>query len=251
MSGGAEPVEVWLVDLARSASCLASEEAAHPRRSSDELDRVAAMGETGEDWRLTRIALRIVLERFVGRQLRQKPFRLSPRGKPGLPWDSGIEFSLSHSGQYALIAVARTTVGVDLEQARPVRFPPDRQQAMLDAAQALCGSQPIEFLQGWVRLEAWAKARGSGVGALLHDLDIRGPGWETRTAETDFGAIAFERLRAEGFTIQDLDLPPPLDGALAIKASGADLHFRHFPAHMGRIDDLEPPPAALLAKPAG
>lgn len=250
MSAGTEPVEVWLVDLARAAPNLAAEEAAHPRLSTDELDRAAAMGESGEDWRLSRIALRIVLERVVGSQLREQPFRLSSRGKPALPWDAGIEFSLSHTGQYALIAVARKAVGVDLEQVRPVRFPPDRQQAMLDAARALVGSGPIDFLQAWVRLEAWAKARGSGVGALLHDISIRGPGWEAHTAQ-NFGAIAAERLRAEGFTIQDLDLPAPFHGAIAINASRVHLHLRHFPAHMGSIDDLEAPPAALLAKSAG
>lgn len=216
MSGPVAGIELWLVDIARAGPTLAALDETTPRLSHDERERAASLGKAGEDWRLLRVALRVLLERIVGRKLRGVPLRAGARGKPSLPWPADVEFSLSHSGRYGLIAISEDAIGVDLEHQRKVTFSADRQQAMLAAAQALAPfARPIEILQAWVRLEAWGKARGSGVGALLHDLGIRGPSWSASRSTADFGNVAADLLRREGFRLHDLRLPPGLHGALA------------------------------------
>lgn len=256
MTSSGVPVEIWLVDLARSGSALAAVETATPRLSADEHERAAALGKNGEDWRLYRIALRIILERFAGPGLRQQPLRIGLLGKPGLPEGAGIEFNLAHTRRYALIAVSSASVGVDLEEEREVRFPQDRQEAMLAAARAIAAHSPAprrdseqDILRAWTRLEAWSKARGSGIGALLQDLGIRGSRSSENSSDTDFGAVALQLLQKEAFTVRDLDLPAPLYGALAVKAAVPDLQLRQLPDRLDALSTLEP--SALTAKPLG
>lgn len=246
MTAAPAGVELWLVDVERAGPALTALEELTPRLSDDERERAAALGKSGEDWRLIRVALRVLLERAVGQTLRGLPFRTDPRGKPALPWPAGIEFSLSHTGRHGLIAIAREAVGVDLEQDRQVRFPADRQQAMLAAAGALApvrsagdaSSAPIDILQAWVRLEAWSKARGSGVGALLHDLGIRGPTWTAHGIMTNFSDVAAERLRLEGFELHDLVLPPGLYGAIATRGPTMPPLVHEFPTDSTGLDSL-------------
>lgn len=239
MTSPAAGVELWLIDLARAAPALAAIEDKLALLSDDERARAASLGAVGEDWRLIRVALRLLLERIAGPALRQAPFLSGPRGKPSLPGPAPIDFSLSHSGRYGLVAISGEAVGVDLELNRPVQFPADRQQAMLAAAQALApSSQPIGILQAWVRLESWGKARGTGVGALLHDLGIRGPRWTIEATSYDFAKSATDLLRQERFKLCDLPLPAGLHGALAARSAGAEPAIRELPSDVGSLEAL-------------
>ncbi len=243
MSGAPAGVELWFVDVARAGSALATVEKATPRLSADELEWTAEPGRNGQSWRhYFRICLRLLLERFVGPRLRRVPFRTGLQGKPQLPWDAGVMFSLSHSGPYGLIAIADHEVGVDIEQDRPVHFPPDRQDAMLAAARALspapAAGSPVTILQAWVRLEAWGKARATGIGVLLHDLGIRGPAWAACGPARDFGAIAGSLARQEGFVLYDIALTPPLHAALATKAGLALPPLRTLPSDLSSLEAL-------------
>ncbi|MCL4765290.1 MAG: hypothetical protein KJZ80_03555 [Hyphomicrobiaceae bacterium] len=247
MTCAASLARLWLVDVVRAGPALAALEAATPRLSEDERARAAALARHGEDWRLLRIALRVLLEGAVGPKLRLVPFRTSRRGKPALPWRAGVEFSLSHSGRLGLVAIAAGPVGVDLEHEREVRFPADRQQAMLAAARALAptagraGDRAPDapgILQAWVRLEAWGKARGSGVGALLHDLGIRGRRWTAGGGAADDGELAAALLRQEALDLHDLDLPPGLFGAVAGHDLAAPPPVRDFPADFAAMATL-------------
>jgi len=82
MSSAPAGVELWFVDVARAGPALAAIENLTPRLSDDELERAAALGRNGARWRLFRTCLRLLLERFVGSELRRVPFRTGPRGKP-------------------------------------------------------------------------------------------------------------------------------------------------------------------------
>lgn len=243
MSGAPAGVELWFLDVARAGSALAAVERSTPRLSADELEWTAEPGRNAETRRhYFRICLRLLLERFVGPRLRQVPFRTSPQGKPQLPWDAGVMFSLSHSGPYGLIAIADREVGVDIEQDRPVNFPSDRQDAMLAAAGAFspapAAASPLTILQAWVRLEAWSKARATGIGVLLHDLGIKGPEWAARGPARDFGGIAASLARQEGFVLYDIALPRPLHAALATKAGLALPPLRIVPADLSSLEAL-------------
>ncbi len=95
-----------------------------------------------------------------------------PHGKPALR-TGALEFSVAHSGEVVGVAVARSPVGVDVEQladrrrelsdpgslARTVLAEPEQQRlAEVDPA-----GQPRAFLVAWARKEAVTKARGDGL----------------------------------------------------------------------------------------
>jgi phosphopantetheinyl transferase len=142
-----------------------------------------------------------------------------------------------------LIALCRKgPVGVDLERPRIVHIGEPRRSQIAAAGAALArrhGDPPIsppedaELLRAWTRLEAWAKARGSGIGALLTDLGLLGVGSHDAAPEA-----AAERVRrlaaAEDMAVADLSLPGDLVGALVAR-----------PAAL-----TERPPVARLTVPA-
>lgn len=239
MTGAPPGVEVWLIDLANAGPALAALEQRVRRLSDDELARASTLP-NGEDWRLFRIALRVLLERKAGTRVRGVPYQVGGRGKPRLPWPAGVEFSLSHYGRHGLIATADDLVGVDIEQQRQVHFPAEREQAMVTAARALAPVRSTDFaiLQAWVRLEAWGKARGSGVGILLYDLGVRGPTWSNDKPIRNFGDLAAELLSREQLAIHDLALPPGLHGAVAARNGAAIPLVRSFPKDVAGIETL-------------
>jgi 4'-phosphopantetheinyl transferase len=166
--------------------------------------------------RAARIALRLVLLDAGAGAARGGPFALEPAGKPYLA--GGPAFSLSHSEQLALIAVAPSgPVGVDLERARTTTME-IRRRALIEAAGlALAGprdSDADRLLAAWTRLEALAKALGVGMGRLLTALGITARRAEHLSAEDAAGSAL--RIAAEaGLAVAVLPLPPLLFGAIA------------------------------------
>jgi hypothetical protein len=93
-----------------------------------------------------------------------------------------LSFSLSHSGEIALYAFARTAVGVDVERdgrgrdgvalaARAFGSAAAEGLARLDAA-----GRERAFLRSWVRLEAVVKRDGAGLAGTAA-ADRRPSGW--------------------------------------------------------------------------
>jgi 4'-phosphopantetheinyl transferase len=225
----AASLAVWYVDVARVAPDLAEIERRCPRLSPDEEARAAAMVEPRDAvvWRTSRIALRFLLENIVGADMRRIPFAAGPGGKPRLAKSHGtLDFSLSHSAGHVLIGIADAgPVGVDLEQLRSVSLAGDRREALMAAAAAIVpdhnrgvGFGAGHFLQAWVRLEAVAKARGSGMGSLLRHLGLTGNRRPQGAATAAQGAAAL--LRDEGLTVRDLALPAGLFAAVAARDCG-------------------------------
>ena len=91
---------------------------------------------------------------------------IAPGGKPYIP--GGPEFSLSHSGTLAVIALADVPVGADAEKDRPVGEAV-RLRALTGAERA----DSRDFLFFWTRKEAALKCLGTGVDRALDSLDIR------------------------------------------------------------------------------
>jgi phosphopantetheinyl transferase len=232
--------ELWLVDLERTAPALQVLEAAQPRLSTDDRRRARQVADLRERRRrLTAyVALRVALERMAGRPLRGAAFVRSPAGKPSL---AGVaaEFSLSHSGRFALIGVTRlAAIGVDLERARSVRMSPRHQQLLAAAGRALA-DMPLPaqssgdavgqetFLQAWSRLEAFAKARGQGLARLLADVGVRGGSHAATPAQIE---TATRRVAREaGLKVCDLRLPAGLFGAVAVAKAAPFPRVRAFP----------------------
>ncbi len=112
-NGLTSPVDLWTVSLAHPSPIhLSEDEAARANRFRFERDRVR--------WSRARSALRLVLSRYAGEDPDALFFAYGKQGKPSLGAATGIEFNLSHSGDWAMIAVTREIpVGVDIERIRP------------------------------------------------------------------------------------------------------------------------------------
>lgn len=126
---------------------------------------------------VARGSLRQMLGHYVGAPADSIRFSYGPFGKPYLAAGAGqrkLEFSLSHSGDWALAGFALGRgIGVDLEQVRTMddyrgvaesTFAPVETRALL----ALPEAQHIDgFFNCWTRKEAYAKALGQGLSVDL------------------------------------------------------------------------------------
>lgn len=160
-------------------------------------------------------------------------FAADANGKPALP-GSPLAFNASHAGSYALFAVAtRGPVGIDLEGERNVALS-ERRRAMIEiAAGALTQTYDVQsalrpaFLQAWTCLEAFGKARGTGIGVLLTELGITASG--TRNySDADIATRASAIIATSDLEIAPLHMPAKLHAAVAaprpISAAGLVVH---------------------------
>ncbi len=238
-------IEIWLVDLEKSAQALETLEEDTPRLAADECKRADAISDLRERrHRLaTYTALRIVLERIAGPGVRGLPFARHPGGKPRL--DLGcVEFSLAHIDGLALIGVSsKPPLGVDLERMRPVKMTP-RRLAEISAIGAGLSDKPLPtlgertFLQAWARLEAFAKARGRGLAQTLTDVGVRGR--ERRMFSlVELEARARKIAHDARITVHDVKLWPTLHGAVGAPLGVRPMRARAFPTdHAGIVQLL-------------
>lgn len=154
-------------------------------------------------------ALRQVVARYHGVDPEDAaldaPFGRAPaaRGGPSL--------SLSHTGEWAVVAVAACPVGVDLEERRVAQRLEDDLDGLLDltteprerAALALLEpeTRAAAWLRFWTRKEAWLKA---------HELGL--PDRSPATLDVSPELV-------EGCALRDLPLDEQLVGAVAIRHS--------------------------------
>lgn len=112
-------VHVWCAALGRPAEEIA---ALASLLSPDERERAARYRapRARDEFQVSRALLRVLLGRYLRRDLPRLEFRPGPQGKPMLTGDAPLSFNVSHSFGVALIAVrAGGEVGVDVEQVRP------------------------------------------------------------------------------------------------------------------------------------
>lgn len=204
MSDGAQApaslttLDVWLIELQPASRGLLDEPwprnsacarltAAVPRQTD-----VTVAEEIARVRRTTQLALRLLLARSIGVAAAMLPFEIGTAGKPRHPGGRPA-FSLSHSGDRALIAlISQGEVGVDIEAPRTIGMDERRQRMIRAAGIAAAGGSSLadgsanaRTLQAWVRLEAIAKFQGDGMGRLLGRLGIIGGGTpEPITPET-------------------------------------------------------------------
>lgn len=169
---------------------------------------------------IVRGALRILLGRYLHVPPADIAFAYGAKGKPALAASSGLDFNLSHSGGWAVLAFTRgCEIGVDLEQMRPLA---DRQNI---AARYFCPAEAAEledlpaaqrehaFFLCWTRKEAYIKATGDGLAASLNAFQVSlKPGERARMVH-----IAGDPDAAQEWTLHDLDLAPGCAAALAYR----------------------------------
>ena len=105
-------VDLWTIPLTRECPThLSEDEVARANRFRFEEDRIR--------WIRARSSLRLILSRYAGSDPAELVFCYGKHGKPALVGATGVEFNLSHSGDWAMVAVARSVpVGVDIERMR-------------------------------------------------------------------------------------------------------------------------------------
>lgn len=176
---GAADVDVWSADVgafARYETPLATlldraelERARRFRFARDRTRFIIAHG-------LVRLLLAAHLETSPER-LR---FTVGPRGKPALDADrrATLDFSLSHTSDRTLIALAWRPVGVDVEHRSEELaldeiatrvFSPSERHALAAFDQP---ARTTAFFATWTRKEAYIKALGEGVNHGLDTFDV-------------------------------------------------------------------------------
>ena len=235
-------IEIWRVDLDRCQLALEEAERASSSLSDPEVVRGAAISAPLERarWRTGHIALRLLLERTCGPPVKRMPFGMAPGGRPeldGVP----VSFSLSHSGDVALIAIgssARGPIGIDVECTRVIRMSLERRARLEDYAMQLaphCALPAVpdsRLLQSWVRIEAYAKASGEGVGMTLTAAGVIGSprGQAAGRPRGDGPQRAHSTgLPSSGMTVRDLDMDAGYYGALAAPQLPETLNVKAFP----------------------
>jgi len=224
-------VDVWRVPLgtyANDASLSAAEQMRAERRIGDERRRFV----------VSHAATRAIVADYLDVPPSELRMEMRYGDKPRLA-NARLEISLAHSGDLALVALATTPVGVDLE--RMDDLPDDELDDLaefsltrreLDAFAALDPPRRRHaFLRVWTRKEAYLKAIGKGIA-------------ERAMAEIDVSAgDAAPRLIAAGddeinsFALIDLDPAPGFVGAVAVAADDVAV----------TLHDWDPAPAAASA----
>jgi 4'-phosphopantetheinyl transferase len=173
---------------------------ARPRHARPWLERLLDQAERDRRGRLHRkgdqdrstvaVALtRLVIGRHTGRHPSLLHFDRTcatcgaQHGKPRLTGDdSGLQFSVSHSGERVAVAVVRGAgVGVDVEQVVPdLDVDALARQVLSEEERAALGRlAPADrqggFLTFWTKKEALLKATGDGLRVPLPDIVVSGP----------------------------------------------------------------------------
>jgi len=237
-------MELWLVDLQAAAPALEALERQVPRLSGDDRTRARRLRDRSErQQRLAAyIALRILIERIGGAQLRQQAFMRSTGGRPHLG-EAAPTFSLSHCAGLALLGVAASPIGVDLEAHRHLKMSARRRQEILAIGAGLAhslarhGTGEAPVLQAWCRLEAYAKATGQGLAHILAELGLRQASGRQLVPQ-EIEAAARRLAGAAGVGVRDLKLPAGLHGAVASCGVRRLARVRLFPVEKAGIARL-------------
>jgi 4'-phosphopantetheinyl transferase len=169
---------------------------------------------------VTRGALRLLLAARVGAAPQSLMFRQGARGKPVLDhFDiAGVHFNVSHAGDWAVIALAASPVGIDIEQCRPLDYRSVGAQVFSAAEQARI-DQAVDragaFFDLWTAKEALLKAWGLGLGDMpagftTPDLD------DAATGTAHFAPMAGLTPAAPGWMAR-LSVPAGYRGTVCVQ----------------------------------
>jgi 4'-phosphopantetheinyl transferase len=189
-----------------------------------ERDRLAALPDQRHAQALG--AVRGLVRTVLARRLGCEPSELhldrsceycgGDHGRPRLAGQRGLEFSVSHSGQRAVLCVSGTRVGIDLEAltARPL---PDRASGLariilsdVEARELGDRANADLLLRCWVRKEAFLKLSGLG-------LAVAPSAVTTRQASAESVLVTGVPEQISGFAGSVIvDLPAPLGYVAAL-----------------------------------
>lgn len=175
MPKAGEPASLWLVDVSQHEGQLNS--ASQAVLDAEELRRVEAfrVEPARRLYQGAHVALRLLLGACLDLppehvELTREPCPCCDKqhGRPAVK-GGGVHFSLSHSGEVALLALAAVPVGVDVERVpaasvveQVARSLHPREAEELAALPEV--ERPDAFARAWARKEAYLKGIGTGLG---------------------------------------------------------------------------------------
>ncbi len=219
-----DALHVWRVALEQEGAAFAALEST---LSDDERARAARFVFARDRRRfvVARGALRQILAGYLDADAQSLRFSLGAYGKPALEGDAAggpLSFNVAHSGELALIAVARArAVGVDLELQRPeLDFRPLLDHVFTTAEQqAFVGLDDAQaralFFRGWVCKEAFIKAIGMGFSFPPTQVEVRPAADGTLTLHLA-GDGAAHAAAAGDWQLRTLDAGPTHAAALVV-----------------------------------
>lgn len=132
------------------------------------------------------LLLQYKLRRYRGTEKRVEiGYRYGKYGKPYLRDDPVLQISLSHSGAFAVLAIADREVGVDLQTVRPLRDGLIRRTlSEAEYNRYVQKGSPEEkqdwFFRCWCAKEGYAKLTGEGLGKEFRSLSLEADGRQIR-----------------------------------------------------------------------
>ena len=223
-------VHVWRVTLdERSANfdkALAENDRTQAARFRFNVDR--------ERFLNARASLRMTLGRYLETAPHALQFGFGAHGKPALGAAQNnldLRFNLSHSHEFALIAITLgREIGVDIEYMRAdfagdeiaARFFSQNEIAQLDSVAP--ESRVTAFFDCWTRKEAYIKARGEGLSFPLNQFDVSlGP--HSRAVLLGNRLDPTETSR---WVLRELSPAPNYAAAIAVEKGCEDVRFWSF-----------------------
>jgi 4'-phosphopantetheinyl transferase len=171
--------------------------------------------------------LRDILSRYLRCEPRELSFDIDEYGKPSIKGHK-LEFNLSHSGDFALIAVSRERkVGVDVERIRSdlelesmaSRFFSPTEVSELAALPPK--QRKLAFFNCWTRKEAYIKAQGLGLSLPLDSFDVS----LTPNEPAILRATRPDAQEASCWTLFSLEVAHNYAAALAVEGRGLKLRL--------------------------
>lgn len=175
-----EEIHLWCVHLDSAGPSpslveghLSDDEGARAKRFHFERDRARFVR--------ARAALRCILARYIRVTPEKIRFSYQANGKPELAETdnhTGVNFNLSHSGEFAIIGVGRQRrIGVDVERYRTLEFLDVASRYFSEPEYRELSALPVNeleknFFACWTRKEAFLKALGEGIGVLLPQVSV-------------------------------------------------------------------------------
>lgn len=122
--------------------------------------------------------LRLILAQYANTSAQDLQFSSNKYGKPDLENSHQLQFNLSHSGDWALLAVGKQyPIGIDLEQFSHRSYEGIAEQLFSDEeCRALkrinSFLRPLVFFNIWAQKEAFIKACGLGLSYPTKDFNV-------------------------------------------------------------------------------
>jgi 4'-phosphopantetheinyl transferase len=157
-------VDIWRINISSNLSFL---ESLSPLLTHDELARASRYIHLHDSnrFKISRGALKLIMGRYLNRQPSLVEVVPGINKKPYIK-NSTLFYNISHSGDWIVLAVSDSAIGVDTEQVNPSFDFNDviKEYFSLEEARSILEEKsPDRFFMIWTRKEALTKATGKGL----------------------------------------------------------------------------------------